>query len=89
MGWWLAAAALKRKIYARDVIPTQPRLVDVVAPEKKLLVYQIQVFGATVKILSQSGNRFHLPTCCASLFYFFTPQLRSFESGPTFGASVA
>ena len=35
MGWWLAAAALKRKIYARDVIPTLPRLVDVVAPEKK------------------------------------------------------
>ena len=36
MGWWSAAAALKRKIYARDVIPTQPRLVDVVAPEKKI-----------------------------------------------------
>ena len=45
MGWWLAAAALKRKIYARDVIPTQPRLVDVVAPEKNFTGVSNSSFG--------------------------------------------
>ena len=45
MGWWLAAAALKRKIYARDVIPTLPRLVDVVAPEKNTGVSNSSFWG--------------------------------------------